>query len=62
MSIFQDQRGKKLLDGITKITYDHDGSMGMVRNITHLICLCLPKCDISRVVIILVSFLNEDFN
>jgi hypothetical protein len=55
-------KGGKLLDGVTKITFDHDGNMEVVKNITYEICLCLPSSNISCVVILLVSFLNQDFN
>jgi hypothetical protein len=53
---FSGSKGEKLLNGIRKIAFDHDGSMGLVRNITYLICLCLPSYDILCAVILLVSF------
>ncbi len=36
---FSRSKGEKLSDGIAKIAFDHDGNMGIVRNITYLICL-----------------------
>ncbi len=51
---FARSKGENLSDGIAKITFDHDGNMGVVRNITYLICLCLPSYDISCVIILLV--------
>jgi hypothetical protein len=36
---FSRSKGEILSNGITKITFDHDGIMEVVRNITHLICL-----------------------
>jgi len=51
---FSRSKGEILSDGIAKIAFDHDGNMGVIRNITYLICLCLPSYDISCVVILLV--------
>jgi hypothetical protein len=59
---FSRSKGENLSDGIAKIASDHDGSMGVVRNITYLIFLFLPSCDISCVVFLPISFLNQDFN
>jgi hypothetical protein len=53
---FSRSKGGKLSDGVAKIASNHDGSMGMVRNITYLICLCPQSYDILCVIILLVSF------
>jgi hypothetical protein len=53
---------EKLSNGVAKITSNHVGSMEVVKNIIYEICLCLPSFDVSCVIILLFSVLNQDFN